>query len=567
MWIEAAETHITKNVIINKTSKIALKKYYNTNLLINSLFQLVRRLIMKQKTVGSSKSLWKKCVTTFLACTFIIPLGLLSNTTKVEAAESVLYSHPSSQQKPILVGNKVVWQDYRSGNFDLFLYDLETKEEVQLSASPIDETEYDFDGEKVVWSEVTEGTYRFYIYNVQTKETTKLPISALKNAKPKISQNRITWQSSTVMLFDLTTQEITEIKGPYSIQNNPDISGDYIVYEDYGGINLYQISTKTTKYITDTNATMIAPQIEGDHVVWSDNLYGNKDVFLYSISKDRKYQITSAPLDQVDPRVYGDRIVWTDHRNAVGSNNKDIYMYDLAASVETQITTNSSSQSLPTIYQDRVIWQDYRSGSGDLYMYEIPPITRLSTISHMPVQNGWYRSDVQVTLQTFGGVKSEYRINGGSWNPYSTPFTITNNGEHLIEYRSMSQIGTVEETKSYKIHIDKSRPVLDVQVTPTLLLSPNHQLVPIRIRANITDNTIGASWELTSVKSNQPDTSSSTLDRANDIQGVQLKTEDILLLLRAEVVNNQKRIYTLTFTGTDLAGNKTIVTKRVTVLP
>jgi hypothetical protein len=72
--------------------------------------------------------------------------------------------------------------------------------------------------------------------------------------------------------------------------------------------------------------------------------------------------------------------------------------------------------------------------------------------------NNWYVSDVYVG---FNGSFYEinYRIDGGSWQTYTAPFSLTTEGIHLFEWYcddNMSNIGSIE------IKIDKTAPLISI---------------------------------------------------------------------------------------------------------
>ncbi|MEW6592808.1 MAG: DUF2341 domain-containing protein, partial [Candidatus Hadarchaeota archaeon] len=81
---------------------------------------------------------------------------------------------------------------------------------------------------------------------------------------------------------------------------------------------------------------------------------------------------------------------------------------------------------------------------------------------------GWWRSDVTVTLSTaddnsltadVSGVDyTEYRVDGREWTKYSTPFVVSGDGIHLVEYRSADVAGNEEAIKSIEIKIDATPP-------------------------------------------------------------------------------------------------------------
>lgn len=100
----------------------------------------------------------------------------------------------------------------------------------------------------------------------------------------------------------------------------------------------------------------------------------------------------------------------------------------------------------------------------------IPPITTLIPYGSIGANN-WYITDVQVTLTSVdneggSGVKNtEYSFDGATWNTYSAPFTITNEGIMTIYYKSTDNAGNVETTKSTSIKLDKTSPTTSVIIS------------------------------------------------------------------------------------------------------
>ena len=97
-----------------------------------------------------------------------------------------------------------------------------------------------------------------------------------------------------------------------------------------------------------------------------------------------------------------------------------------------------------------------------------PPVTTCTLNPPEPNgENGWYVSDVEVTLNAtddMSGVNvTEYRINGGIIKTYTEPFNVTTDGEHMLEYRSIDYAGNVEDWKSVEFKIDQTKPQIDLQ--------------------------------------------------------------------------------------------------------
>ncbi|MCK5260764.1 MAG: hypothetical protein KAJ44_01115 [Thermoplasmatales archaeon] len=99
-----------------------------------------------------------------------------------------------------------------------------------------------------------------------------------------------------------------------------------------------------------------------------------------------------------------------------------------------------------------------------------PPVT---TISFDPPEpngdNGWYVSDVEVTLNAsdnMSGVNATYyRINYGEWDTYEVPFVINESNYYVIEYYSVDNEGNVEDVKSASFKVDSVPPVTTAHVS------------------------------------------------------------------------------------------------------
>ncbi|MEK6871867.1 MAG: hypothetical protein AABX16_03100, partial [Nanoarchaeota archaeon] len=164
-----------------------------------------------------------------------------------------------NQQNPAIYGDKIVWQDGRNGNYDIYLYDLSTNTERQITSDP---------------------SYQFY---------------------PAIYEDKIVWEDDRnnknekdniydldIYLYDLSTNTERRITTNAYNQQNPAIYGDKIVWSDYRNGNddiyLYDLSTNTEKRITTNAYNQQNPDIYGDKIVWDDNRNIIEDIYLYDLS-------------------------------------------------------------------------------------------------------------------------------------------------------------------------------------------------------------------------------------------------------------------------------------------
>jgi N-acetyl-beta-hexosaminidase len=190
----------------------------------------------------------------------------------------------------------------------------------------------------------------------------------------------------------------------------------------------------------------------------------------------------------------------------------------------------------------------------------IAPVTTTTLSPAAPNgKNSWYTTDVTVSLSVSasvngGSVTTEYQVNDGAWIAYTGSIPAFGEGIYKLGYRSKDQAGN-SDLKTVEFKVDKTAPVLTIQLDKTSIWPANHKMVTINATLDSIDATSGAeSVVLTSITSNQPDSGQSDI-LAN------FGTAATSFSLRAE----KSRIYTITYTATDKAGNKTVTTATVTV--
>jgi uncharacterized protein YjdB len=103
-----------------------------------------------------------------------------------------------------------------------------------------------------------------------------------------------------------------------------------------------------------------------------------------------------------------------------------------------------------------------KEGSTTIIVDNTPPSTLVSM--DKTALNGWYNSDVTVTLSAYDNLAgvgtTEYGIGGeGGWNGYSVPIVLTDEGNFHLQFRSSDNAGNTEELKQQPIPIDRTAPL------------------------------------------------------------------------------------------------------------
>ncbi|WP_440946116.1 PGF-pre-PGF domain-containing protein [Methanosarcina sp. T3] len=327
------------------------------------------------------------------AASMVFLLILVSSpalATSLLLTETRVTTDESAQLYPAIYGDRIVWTDARNGildeygnvaNLDIYMYDLSTSREIQITTNESNQSMPAIYGDRIVWQDDRNGNLDIYMYDLSTSTETQITFNSSRQYDPAIYGDRIVWTddrndkngiNSDIYIYDVSTQEENQITDEPVIQIEPVIYGDRIVWADfrYGQdegqscIFMYDLSTSKETQLTDAGSDHLSPAIYGDRIVYCNSEMGI--IFMYDLSTRKETQITTNEVANT-PAIYGDRIVWWDWRTG---NFSDIYMYDLSTSSEVQITTNESEQFSPAIYGDRIVWSDTRNGypKYDIYM-------------------------------------------------------------------------------------------------------------------------------------------------------------------------------------------------------
>jgi hypothetical protein len=191
------------------------------------------------------------------------------------------------------------------------------------------------------------------------------------------------------------------------------------------------------------------------------------------------------------------------------------------------------------------------------------PVTT-ATVTGIPGNNGWYVSDVQMTLTAAdndggSGVQEiHYTVDGietvvqGS----SATHSIVGDGVHAVTWYAIDTAGNVEAPQEMSINIDKTAPSIPSLVTdPSVLWPPNHKMIDVLVGGSVEDGGSGID---------------STTITVTDEYGIYNMTvpgfgSAIQLESWRAGTDRDGRVYTIAAITTDKAGNQTTGTTTVVV--
>jgi len=122
----------------------------------------------------------------------------------VEAAVSYI---EKDQQNPAIWGNIVVWQDDFFGDWDIYAADISDFEMLRLAdpnnvvefavaANEFSQTNPDIDGNIIVWQDNRNNNWDIFGYNLTTREEFQITDDSHDQTNPAISGNVVVWQDN-----------------------------------------------------------------------------------------------------------------------------------------------------------------------------------------------------------------------------------------------------------------------------------------------------------------------------------------------------------------------------------
>jgi len=400
---------------------------------------------------------------------------------------------------PAISGDRIVWQDYRNGYSDIYLYDISTGIESRVTTDSSSQYSPAISGDRIVWYDYRNGDSDIYLYDISTGIESRVTTDPSSQYSPSISGDRIVWQDYRngdydIYFYDISTGIESRITTNTSYQSSPSISGDRIVWmDDRNGdydIYLYDISTGIESRITTNTSYQYSPAISGDRIVWQDSRNGDYDIYLYDISTGIESRITTNTSYQSSPSISGDRIVWMDDRNG----NMDIYSYNLNTCTERAVCTDSATQEYPALSGNHTVWLDYRNGYPDLYLYTFEPESFVTPVTNFTANmtSGVKPLTVEFTdLSTNGPGSWNWSFGDGNFSTVQNPVhTYEFTGTFTVSLNATNAGGSNVSTRTNYIIVTVPKPIPDFSVDINSGAAP----LPVSFTDASLNNPTGWAW-------------------------------------------------------------------------
>ncbi len=180
------------------------------------------------------------------------------------------------------------------------------------------------------------------------------------------------------------------------------------------------------------------------------------------------------------------------------------------------------------------------------------PVTFSATVSD-------FDGDAVQAVWTLNGVAVETDSIPAGGPPSSAVITYTGTlheeGANTLSVVATDSAGNITTASATITVEDTTPPVIEsVSADPKVLWPPNHKMVPVTVKAKVTDACGPTTWEIISVSSNQAEDAKGSGNTSPDW----VITGDHTVKLRSERSGKDKggRVYTIKIQATDEAGNK-----------
>lgn len=141
---------------------------------------------------------------------------------------------------------------------------------------------------------------------------------------------------------------------------------------------------------------------------------------------------------------------------------------------------------------------------------EPPTTTSIVSPAAPDGANGWYITPPTVSLSAVSGCaaldRTEVSFDGKTWQAYTGPITIAQEGTTTLQYRSVDATGNTEPARGLTFMVDLHAPTVGLTANPTIIWPPNGQMVNVslfgagadsgsglsQVRYNVVDEYLGS---------------------------------------------------------------------------
>lgn len=318
----------------------------------------------------------------------------------IEGLEQIT-TNAGKQINPSIHGSKIVWEDYRNGNADIYLYDLEDKIEMSISTNPAQQGMPDIYENKIAFVDNRNSDLDVYVYDLDSGEETRITGDGPQTA-PKIYKNRVYYidQSDPFLAqlfeYDLKsglTRKVAEAVG-WPIPNYVvfDVFEDTLVFDAFDIDDAVYQTNNEAKNANKANTDIFGVPANKTTISEDGGVAAEINIHIVDLSSGTKRTL-NRPQAQFSPSVWGNTVVWEDTRKLDFGTNQCVYPCQSSGGVcacpaplshlqtfDLQTNNEKAIMYAPGLFLDRAIiygdkvatlWSARNSPGGNIYLYNL----------------------------------------------------------------------------------------------------------------------------------------------------------------------------------------------------
>ncbi len=297
-------------------------------------------------------------------------------------------SHEADQRGVHLDGKFIVYEDYRGNNVDIFLYNLVTHKEHQVTFDLTNQRRPMVSDNLVVYTDEDSGSVK--LFDLDNGTDTQISTTGLSGAADRgvINSTNVVYQAISpargvsgkgIFHYDMDTTVVKELTPVYlrAQAGGLDIAPDgTVVYHDnrFGKDNIFVydlIRDVETPATSLDSVSQRSPSTDGTFVVWNDDRAGTSNTDIWAkdlsgkINNGKEFQVSTNPLEDEGSDVEGNLIVW---RSQQPAGNWVVMGYEISSKRAFQISGDKAlAQGRVKISGNAVVWVDNQEGDSDIY--------------------------------------------------------------------------------------------------------------------------------------------------------------------------------------------------------
>lgn len=229
---------------------------------------------------------------------------------------------------PQINGDYVVWQAHVDGDWEIFLYDMVTKETTQLTSNNDNDLSPQTDGEHVVWQGMSSGGWDIFLWDGIDAHNISDPVA--DDTSPQIANGLVVWTSQPVgdddngdiILYDIESGTGSVLSAQVDPGNafddtSPRIDGNVVFWlqtDDQDNVRVFVYGIHDGTVTEDTGyLSRGTPQVDGNLTVLTRHDGTDREIFLYNSIPRHHHQVTDNDMDDEFPGLSGNRMAWVAH--------------------------------------------------------------------------------------------------------------------------------------------------------------------------------------------------------------------------------------------------------------